>query len=382
MSDTPTLSPDTTTAVSTSRQPWAESAAVKVVAAEVASMKAAPTQTTTAEVAQAQTTQGKTVAPEATPAEVAEAKTLQSAATQLAATQSAATQIEAAPEVVTTRTTETAPEVVTTTETETPLRVVNKAPTQPSSTRFPTATAPTSVSKRAPTLEEMKRDEQVAGLVMKARLELRRGKKDDARKDIAQALATNPVDIGALELMGDVFLEEGEQEKAIFVFKKGHAHHPQHAAFEEKIAVAQLDIEEMKIAEVMHQLALSGKVPDEMADVKPGRAAMLSLLVPGAGQFYLEQNERGAIYLGAAVLTLCGWALPLQGAMRGAGEAVRSTGSIMSAWSNAIASMSGGTRALFWLSMTLYSALYILSAWDAVAHIARMKEERKRALGL
>ena len=354
MSDTPTLSPDTTTAVSTSRQPWAESTAVKVVAAEVAQ----------AQTTQAQTTQGKTVAPEATPAEVAEAKTLESAATQ----------IEVAPEVATARTTVKVPEVAT-------LMAV-EAPAQQSSTRLSAATTPTSIPKAAPTLEEMKRDEQVAGLVMKARLELRRGKKDDARKDIAQALATNPVDIGALELMGDVFLEEGEQEKAILVFKKGHAHHPQHAAFEEKIAVAQLDIEEMKIAEVMRQMAVSGKVPDEMADVKPGRAAMLSLLVPGAGQFYLEQNERGAMYLGAAVLTLCGWALPLQGAMRGAGEAVRSTGSIMSAWSNAIASMSGGTRALFWLSMTLYSALYILSAWDAVTHIARMKEERKRALGL
>jgi tetratricopeptide (TPR) repeat protein len=362
MSDTPTLSPDTTTAVSTSRQPWAEAAARKVVVAEVE-----PVEPLQAEVAQVQTTPVKIVAPKTAQVEALSAETTQS---------------EVAPEVVAMKATEPAPEVVTPTATETPSRITSEAVAQTSSTRLPIATAPTSLPKAALTLEEMKRDEQVAGLVMKARLELRRGKKDDARKDIAQALALNPSDIGALELMGDVFLEEGEQEKAILVFKKGHAHHPQHAAFEEKIAIAQLDIEEMKIAEVMRQMAVGGKIPDDTTEFKPGRAAMLSLLVPGAGQFYLEQNERGAMYLGAAVLTLCGWALPLKSAMSGAGEAVRSTGSIMSAWSNAIASMSGGTRALFWLSMTLYSALYILSAWDAVTHIARMKEERKRALGL
>ncbi len=360
MSDTPTLSQNTTTSVSTSRQPWAEAAAGKAVVPETTSAE-----TLQAKVAPVQTTPVETVASEAPQVEALRAEALRA---------------EVTPEVVTTKANETVPEVVA--PTEAPLRIKSEALAQPSSTRTPIVMAPTSIPKAAPTLEEMKRDEQVAGLVMKARLELRRGKKEDARKDIAQALAMNPTDIGALELMGDVFLEEGEQEKAILVFKKGHAHHPQHAAFEEKIAVAQLDIEEMKIAEVMRQMAVGGKIPDEMADVKPGRAAMLSLLVPGAGQFYLEQNERGAMYLGAVVLTLCGWALPLQGAMRGAGEAVRSTGSIMSAWSNAIASMSGGTRALFWLSMTLYSALYILSAWDAVTHIARMKEERERALGL
>lgn len=238
-------------------------------------------------------------------------------------------------------------------------------------------------NRALPSVEELKREERVAELVRNARVSLRRGKGGEARQEIAQALALDATQKDALELMGDVFVEEGEHEKAILVFRKGHALYPQHAAFEEKIAIALIDIEEMKLSQLMRKMALEGQMPaDENADLRPGRAALLSLLVPGAGQFYLEQNERGAAYLGATFLTLCGWALPLKSAMTSAGEAVRSSGSIFAGWSGAIAAMTGGTRTVFWLSFSVFSALYIVSALDAVLHISRLKAERKRALGL
>ena len=229
-----------------------------------------------------------------------------------------------------------------------------------------------------PSVEDMKREERVAAIAMQARLDLRRGQREKARAEIARALALNPNDVGALELMGDVFLEEGEQEKAIVVFQKGRALHPNHAPFEEKIRLAQRDLDEMAVDQLTQKFAPPKQLLSEESDVKPGRAAMLSLLIPGGGQFYLEQNERGAVYLGLAVVSLCGWALPLRSAMSHAGQAVKATGSILSGWSSAVASMSGATQTLFWTMSTLFSILYLVSAWDAFSTVARRQTERRQ----
>ena len=229
-----------------------------------------------------------------------------------------------------------------------------------------------------PSVEDIKREEQVAAIAMKARLDLRRGQRDKARAEIAQALALNPNDQGALELMGDVFLEEGEQEKAILVFEKGRTLHPNHAPFVEKIRLAKRDLDEMAVDQLTQKFAPPADLLTEEWDVKPGRAAMLSLLLPGGGQFYLEQNERGAIYLGLAFLSLCGWALPLRSAMSHAGAAVKATGSVLSGWSSAVSSMSGGTQLLFWVMSTLFSVLYLVSAWDAYTTVARRQTARRQ----
>ncbi len=229
-----------------------------------------------------------------------------------------------------------------------------------------------------PSVEDMKREEQVAAIAMKARLDLRRGQREKARAEIAQALALNPNDQGALELMGDVFLEEGEQEKAILVFEKGRALYPNHAPFAEKIRLAQHDLDEMAVDQLTQKFAPPADLLTEELDVKPGRAAILSLLIPGGGQFYLEQNERGAVYLGLAFLSLCGWALPLRSAMSHAGAAVKATGSILSGWSSAVSSMSSGAQLLFWVMSTLFSMLYLVSAWDAYTTVARRQTAQRQ----
>ncbi len=249
-----------------------------------------------------------------------------------------------------------------------------------SSVSVPAATV--SVATSASGVEQLRREEEVAALAMKARFDLRRGQREQARREIARALALNPNDIGALELMGDVFLEEGEQEKAILVFQKGRALNPNHAPFKEKIALARHDLDEMAVDKLTQTFVPPAELLAIENDVKPARAAVLSLLVPGGGQFYLEQNERGALYLGLAIVSLCGWALPLRSAMSGAGQAVKASGSILSGWSGAVSNMSGATQLLFWTMSTLFSALYLVSAWDAFSTVARRQSERRQSAGL
>ncbi len=244
------------------------------------------------------------------------------------------------------------------------------------------AAALTSSVAALPSVEELKREEQVAAIAMKARLDLRKGNRETAKTEIARALALNPNDLVALELMGDVFLEEGEQTKAILVFEKGRALYPTHVAFVEKIRLAQHDLDEMAVDQLTQKFQPPAHLLHDDIDVKPMRAAMLSLLIPGGGQFFLEQTERGALYLGLAIVALCGWALPLRNAMNHAGAAVKETGSIGAGWSNAIASMSGATQVLFWTMSTLFSALYLVSAWDAYSTVARRQGERRETTGL
>jgi tetratricopeptide (TPR) repeat protein len=247
-----------------------------------------------------------------------------------------------------------------------------------SSTRL----TPVTVAPPALGVEELLRDEKVAALVMSARLSQRRARKDEAKTQLQQALALNSTDAGALELLGDVFLEEGEHQTAIVVFKKGQKHHPQHAAFEEKIAIAQLDIEEMKNDALARQFVLENGDINTDQDVKPTRLMAVSLLLPGAGHFLQEKYERGGLFLGLAVLSFVGWAWPLNSAMGNAGAAIKQSGSVLAGWGGALSSMGAFTRAWFWLMVTLWLASYVASAWDAARVAAQAREDRRRALGL
>ncbi len=45
--------------------------------------------------------------------------------------------------------------------------------------------------------------------------------------------------------------------------------------------------------------------PNLRPTVSPGKALLLSLLLPGAGQLYLGQKTKGAVFMVAALLTCC-----------------------------------------------------------------------------
>lgn len=215
-------------------------------------------------------------------------------------------------------------------------------------------------------VEALHRAEKAGALVMSARNAARKGRREEARAQLQQALTLAPTDCGALELLGDMFLEEGEQEKAIAVFERGRKHHPRHAAFEEKIAEAHIDLREMETDRLLREQALADPLGGESAraevvrDRKPNAVAFLSLLLPGAGQFYNEETERGMVYFLIAMALFCAWCVPWR-----------------MGWA-----MAG--LAKIWIGAMLLAqiATHVSAAVDAARGAMRDAEERKRLLGV
>ena len=237
-------------------------------------------------------------------------------------------------------------------------------------------------------LDKERRAEEAGKIVMTARLALRRNQRGEAKQLLAQALKVDSADIGALDMLGDMFLEEAEQEKAIQVFEHGLKHHPGHAPFEEKLGLARLDIAEMERDQLMKESALQNAIAngldpgyDKLLDKKPPLALGLSAVVPGAGQVYNDQYEKGAVFFALAVVTFLGGFNLLFNKMRSMQEA--SVGRrIMPRMDEALAAMSGGQRALFWLLVLLWIGVIIASAIDATLSATRFNENRRRELGL
>jgi hypothetical protein len=173
----------------------------------------------------------------------------------------------------------------------------------------------------------------------------------------------NPTDCGAFELLGDIFLEEGEQQKAITVFERGRQHHPRHAAFEEKIALAHVDLAEMERDRILKEQLLANPTASAQgrtSDRKPMAVAFLSLMVPGAGQYYNEEPERALVFFPVALLLLCAWAIPW-----------------LSNWS-----MGGFERVWIGIMLVVAAVWHTVSAVDAARSAQREIDEQKRLLGM
>jgi tetratricopeptide (TPR) repeat protein len=212
-------------------------------------------------------------------------------------------------------------------------------------------------------VEKLRREEKAAGLVMQARNMLRKGQRDQARVQLQQAFALNPADCGAFEVLGDIFLEEGEQQKAITVFERGRQHHPRHAAFEEKIALAHIDLAEMERDRILKEQLLAdpaATLQGRTSDRKPISVAFLSLLAPGAGQYYNEEPERALVFFPVALLLLLAWAVPWLGN-----------------WS-----MGGFERVWIGVMLAIAVIWHVIAAVDAARSAQREIEEQKRLLGM
>ena len=223
------------------------------------------------------------------------------------------------------------------------------------------------------------RTEKVGGLVMAARNALRKGDKDAARTNLQQAFALSPNDCGALELLGDMYLEAAEQEKAIKVFERGLQHHPRHRAFEEKIGLAHLDLEEMRWDKERQKLVLTQGDVDKWMDRKPNVALTLSLLIPGAGQLYNEENERAAAFFAVWVATFCAWCIPLTTAVkRVTSTHVRHLSDI----SRGLNELGGFARFVLLLLVIAWLVSYAWAVFDAMSGAERANQERRRAFGM
>ncbi|HEX8551830.1 MAG TPA: tetratricopeptide repeat protein [Abditibacteriaceae bacterium] len=233
-------------------------------------------------------------------------------------------------------------------------------------------------------LSALQRAEKAGSLVMAARVHSRKGRRDEARAALREALKLMPTDAGALELLGDMFLEEGEQNKAIAVFQKGLEHHPKHLAFEEKIAIAKLDLAEMESDKIRRQLFLEQGDTEKWRDKNPGLAASLSVVLPGAGQFYSDEYERGAVFLGVAIVSFAAWFWPLTSAMARVTEAIPSGSQVAmgEVASRAFADMGSFGKSFIYLMILVWLLTYVVSAWDAARGVNAAIEARKRGLGI
>lgn len=225
-------------------------------------------------------------------------------------------------------------------------------------------------------LESLKRSEAAAGRVMAARNALRKGERERAKELIKEAFVHQPGDIAALDFLGDLLLEEGETAQALRLFERALKVHPGNAAFEEKLAICRLDLAEIEADKQMRQNVLFGEENSRIFERSPAKSLTLSLILPGAGQFYNDENEKGAAYLAAGVVSSIAWFYPLWSSLSRLPRLQRLD------FGAAIHAMSGVESVLFYIGSTVWSGIYVASLIGAMASTKRYNEARRAALGL
>ncbi|HEX8463192.1 MAG TPA: tetratricopeptide repeat protein [Abditibacterium sp.] len=225
-------------------------------------------------------------------------------------------------------------------------------------------------------LDALKRAETAAGHVMAARNAARKGEKERAKVLLKDAFAASPGDLAGLELLGDIYLEDGETEQALQLFERALKVHPHHAPFEEKLAMCRLDLAEIEADKLARQMRLTDGFEGKIFERSPGKAIGLSLVLPGAGQFYNEENELGIAYLAAGLISFFAWVYPFREALaRWPKSQIFSLGGL-------IGSMNGMESMMFYVGSAIYTLVYLASIVAAGKSAQRYAEERRISLGL
>lgn len=220
------------------------------------------------------------------------------------------------------------------------------------------------------------RAEKAGALVMSARSAHRKGHKEQARTLLQQAFLIDPNDCGGLELLGDMFMEDAEQEKALKIFERGLKHHPRHRAFEEKIGLCHVDIAEMRRDQDRRAQIMEQGGVEEWLLLSGPRAFGLSMLLPGAGQVYVGQNNRAMTLLGITLVSFLGWALPLYFYLKQA--SAQSSKGIFNGFSLALGMMPAPLLLWFWLMMATWIGVYIYASIDAMTQAEKINELRRQ----
>ena len=229
-------------------------------------------------------------------------------------------------------------------------------------------------------LNSLARQEAATKHLMAARMRLRKGEREAAYDEIKSAFAAHPGDRAAIEMLGDLYLEDGETERALTLFERALRAHPTYAPFEEKLAICKLDLAEMeadRAAKDGHDpLALLQGQAAQFYERAPSKAVSLSLFLPGAGQFYNDEVEKGFAFLGAGLISFIAWFYIVSNAALALPKAQRLE------FGTAIGTLRGGANTMFWMAMLVWIAVYAISMIDAGRVAGAYNAERRRALGL
>lgn len=225
-------------------------------------------------------------------------------------------------------------------------------------------------------VESLRRSEAATGCLMAARNALRKGERERAKELIKEAFTHVPGDIAALDLLGDMLLEDGETAQALRLFERALQAHPGNANFEEKLGICRLDLAEIEADKQFRLGAILVEEKGKIFERSLGKAVTLSLLLPGAGQFYNDENEKGAAYLAANLVSSVLWFYPLQAAQ------VRLPSSQGLDFGLAIRSMTSLESVLFFIGATVWSGVYTASLLGAMSSTKRYNDARRAALGL
>lgn len=154
---------------------------------------------------------------------------------------------------------------------------------------------------------EFERQQQLGELVRRTRRAINMGRLDQAQQFAAQAVRLAPESTTTEELLGDVAMARGDFTAARDHYRRALDIEPSNADAEEKYAEAVLRLDEA--ARRRERLEEVVDSPEEYRSFRhsPIAAAFWSV-IPGLGQIYNQQYEKGLAMLGPAALLLA-WVL-------------------------------------------------------------------------
>lgn len=224
--------------------------------------------------------------------------------------------------------------------------------------------------------EAQRRSEQAGRFVIGARKAVNNGALEEAKAQLKEAFAVNPGDEKAVDVLGDIYLAEGETQKALELFEKALTRYPNNTAFQEKAAICRLDLAEMEAEKTVAPLLIEAGDKGKIFERSPQKAVSLSVFLPGAGQFYNEENEKGAGFVGAYLISTLCWFYPLwtQLATQPLNQRLN--------FSMAMANLSGFGSFALKVGMLVSLIVYVASLYDAGKVASKWNLERRKSLGL
>ncbi len=227
----------------------------------------------------------------------------------------------------------------------------------------------------ADALEEMEREHELSELVRRARRALSMGRPDQAARLAEEATAVAPDSTTVHELLGDVAMAQGNVSVAREHYERALEIEPANADAEEKLA------------EIVLRLGSSERLKQRMTEVvenpeeyrsftkNPVVAAFYSV-IPGLGQLYNQQYEKG-LALAASAMLLLAWVLSKILAYHGAALIAGARNPNLD--TKAAQQVIEGYGPLMWtlisLAIVAYLGIWIYSIWDAYHTCAEMQRE-------